>query len=196
MTAVAVTLVCPSCGFVLTDEALEPTISCRRCNSRIEVSIFPAVARAAENHAHQVVVAEEASCYFHLDRVADFACSRCGRFLCPLCRIPWVGEDICPLCLETASTGAEGDKLASSRFHFDGLALLLSTAPLPTIFFSMFTAPVALGFALFTFRKNCSIVSRSKVRFILAILFSTATIVGWIVFFVYAFRHRGLSTPD
>ncbi len=188
MAVQAITVACPCCGLVLSGD--DAVTICGNCKSRIEATVFPALFRASESYAHEVVLTDEAACYFHAERVAAFACSRCGRFLCPLCRIAWSGEDVCASCLEAASKGTQADKLASSRFHFDSLALTLSTAGVLTGFLSMLTAPLALGLAVFTFRKDCSIAPRSKIRFILAMLFSIATIVGWTAFFVYTFRHR------
>lgn len=191
MTAVqAITVACPCCGFVLSSDAA--VIVCANCESRIEATIFPALFRRPESCAQELVLTGEAACYFHAERVAAFACSRCGRFLCPLCRIAWSGEDVCASCLEAAGRGTEGDKLTSSRFHFDSLALTLSTAGVLTGFLSVLIAPLALGLAVFTFKKDCSIAPRSRIRFILAMLFSTAVIVGWTVFFVYAFKHRNI----
>jgi hypothetical protein len=112
-----------------------------------------------------------------------------------LCRIPWAGEDLCPACLEAANSGQQAKQLSSSRFHFDSLTLALSTLPILGGFLSMLTAPIALGFALFTFNRECSIAPRTKIRSILAILFAAATIVGWIVFLVYAFRGRTMEMP-
>jgi hypothetical protein len=168
---------------------------CPRCESEIGVEIFPAFYRDEERLLHEAIVADEASCFFHVDRVAEFACSRCGRFLCPLCRISWAAEDLCPACLQAANSGARAKQLASGRFHYDSLALALSTLPILTGVISILTAPVALGFALFTFNRECSIAPRTKFRFVLAILFSTATIVAWVAFFVYAFRGRRTPAP-
>ncbi len=195
MTAVqAITVACPCCGYVLAGD-YGGAMVCGTCKSRIETALFPALFRVPESCAQEMVLTDEAACYFHAGRVAAFACSRCGRFLCPLCRIEWSGQDVCAACLEAASKWTEGDTLASSRFHFDSLALTVSTAGVLTGFLSILTAPLALGLAVFTFSKECSIAPRSRIRFILAMLFSAATIVGWTVFFVYAFRHNGIL-PD
>jgi hypothetical protein len=192
----AFTFVCPCCGFLIADEPSGPgAVTCRRCNSHIEVAIFPALLRSEESHIHEAAIADESTCFFHADRVAAFACSRCGRFLCPLCRIEWLSEDLCPSCLEAAGTGKQADTLASTRFHFDSLALAMSTLPLLSGFPSILTAPVALGFALFTFRKQCSIAPRTKLRFLLSMLFSIATMAGWTMFFVYAFRRNTGGPP-
>jgi hypothetical protein len=122
--------------------------------------------------------------------VAAVTCSRCGRFICHFCRISWAGEDLCATCLQASSTGKDAGKLASNRFHFDSLALALSTIPILTVVLTIVTAPLALGVALFTFRKECSIAPRSKIRFIVAILLSLIQIAAWVFFFLYTFRQR------
>ncbi len=195
------TFLCPSCGFLIENESLNGGgIQCRHCESRIELTIFPAFQRRAMTQSREAAIGEaalgaEATCYFHAGRVAAFTCTRCGRFLCPLCRIDWAGEDVCAACLEAARTREGADTLASTRFHFDSLALTISTAGVLTGFFSVLTAPIALGFTLFTFRKECSIAPRTKIRFVLALMFSLATIVGWAVFFVWAFRRNTVFAP-
>ncbi|HEX3682939.1 MAG TPA: hypothetical protein VHU83_10395 [Bryobacteraceae bacterium] len=141
------------------------------------------------------VVSGEAACFFHPDRIAAFPCARCGRFLCALCRISWAGENICTACVEALYKTDQGRALASSRFHFDSLALTVATLPILTWIFSLLTAPLALGFALFTWRRECSIVPRSKIRFVAAILFSMLTIAGWVVFWAYVIR-RSLHTAQ
>ncbi|HZS53739.1 MAG TPA: hypothetical protein VFA65_05005 [Bryobacteraceae bacterium] len=193
--AAALTFTCPACGFVLVNEPNRSSIQCRRCGSSITIELFPGFYRAAETVQHQPVVSDEASCFFHMDRVAAFTCSRCGRFLCALCRISWAGEDLCPACLQTANSSQKTTQLSSGRFHTDSLALALSTLPLLGGFLSIVTAPVALGFALFTFNRECSIAPRTKIRSILAILFSATTIAIWIVVLVHTFRGRNTSVP-
>lgn len=186
----ALTLACPNCDSLLSEQPVAgQDVVCYACHSHIQTSLYPAFFRRAESHAHELVVTSEAACFFHADRVAAFACVRCGRFLCPLCRISWAGEDVCASCLEAAGTGSE-EKIASSRFHFDSLALFLSTVMLLASFLSIITAPIALGLAIFTYRKECSVAPRSKYRLWLAMLFSLATIIGWISIFVLLYRNK------
>jgi len=182
---------CPRCGYELPLEAVQPQGGrCGACEAHVEAAVFPALYRAEESSTWEAVVSGEAGCFFHPDRIAVFSCDRCGRFLCPLCRISWAGENVCTACLEAASNGKQARALASGRFHYDSLALAIATLPVLTWIFSMLTAPLALGFALFTWRRECSIVPRSKIRFVAAILFSMLTIAGWIVFWAYLVRHN------
>lgn len=195
-TAAPVIFTCPACGLKQSSEASQgPLVPCRRCASELTVELFPAFFRAQATVRHQAVVAHESSCFFHTDRVAEFTCGRCGRFLCSLCRISWASEDLCPACIQAASSGPRSAQLASSRFHYDSLALALSTLPVLTGIISLITAPFALGFALFTFNRECSVAPRTKTRQVLAILFSTATIAAWVAFFIYAFHGHQVPPP-
>jgi hypothetical protein len=153
---------------------------------RAQAVIFPAIFRSTEPVIDQVVLAGEAACYFHAERIAAVACGRCGRFLCQMCRISWAHEDLCPTCVERKETHT----VASGFYHYDSLALAVSTLPIITVFFTLFTAPLALGIALFTFRKQSSVAPRSKARFIAAIVIALAQIAAWVVFFIYSFRRR------
>lgn len=184
LSSAAAAFRCPRCGRELPGEALQPRgATCAGCEAHVEAIVFPALYRREESSAWEPVVSGEAGCFFHPERIAAASCARCGRFLCPLCRISWVGESVCTACLEAADRPGNASALASGRFHFDSLALVLSTLPILTWFFSLLTAPFALGLALFTWRRECSIVPRSKIRFIAAILFSLLTMAGWIAFF-------------
>ncbi len=187
-------LLCPCCGGALGPEALQPHgARCSGCEAHVEAAAFPALFRGGPRAVNEPVVSDEAACFFHPNCVAAFSCGRCGRFLCALCRISWAGENVCTACLEVASKAGKGHALASSRFHFDSLALALATLPVLTWIFSMLTAPLALGFALFTWQRECSIAPRSKIRFIGALLFSVLTIAGWVVFWIYVARRQPAS---
>ncbi|MGC2661748.1 MAG: hypothetical protein WA324_27640 [Bryobacteraceae bacterium] len=182
---------CPRCGAELPAAAFDPAgTRCQICGTYAQAIVFPALFRKLESAPAQVVIAGEAACYFHPERVAAVACARCGRFLCQFCRIDWGGEDLCPACLAAPDTGKGVSQIASSRFRFDSLALAISTLPILTIFLTIFTAPLALGIALFTFRKECSVAPRSKVRFVAAIVISLAQILAWILVFFYSVRQR------
>ena len=189
---------CPRCGQEISPDALQPEGSaCSFCNAHVEASVLPALFREVQVAAYDPVLSGEAGCFFHPDRIAAFTCALCGRFLCPLCRIEWPGQDVCVACLEAGKSTTFKGALVSSRFHFDSLALALSTLPVLASFFSLLSAPAALGLSFVTWRRECSIVPRSKIRFFLAILFSTATIAFWVVFFLYLFRRsmRPVSVP-
>jgi hypothetical protein len=184
---VIVTVFCPRCERELPAESLEPGgARCYHCESRVEATVFPAAFRTVSTISDRAVVSGEAACFFHDDRVAAVSCSNCGRFLCHFCRIEWSGGNLCVACIEALGEPSKSTALESSRFHFDSLALSLATIPSLLVFPSLFTAPLALGMALVTIRKSCSITPRSKWRFVAAMLVSLAVIGGWLWLFIYS----------
>lgn len=196
--AEGLTVACPHCSSELPGAALgESGATCSVCGTQARAVVFPAKFRNSEPAVDQAVLSDEAACFFHADRVAAVACSRCGRFLCQFCRISWDADDLCPACLEAASTGkstltadTRNSPPSSTLYRYDSLALFVSTVPIITVFFTIFTAPLALGIALFTFRNKCSVAPRTKMRFVAAIIISLAQIAGWVIFLIYSFRRR------
>jgi hypothetical protein len=189
----ALSAACPRCGNNLPAEVFQTGgAACYDCGSLVEGAVFPTLFAESRQDADVPAVADESTCFFHADRVAAFSCSRCGRFLCNLCRISWPAGDVCPACVQDGAALASPKELVSSRFHFDTVALLVATVPILGFSITIMSAPVALGFALFTFRKECSIAPRSKIRFVAAILISLVLVAGWIALLVFAIR-QGLS---
>ncbi len=195
-TGVGATVFCPRCERELPVESAQPGgARCYHCESRVETSVFPAAFRTASVGADQVAVSSEATCFFHDDRVAAVSCSNCGRFLCNFCRIEWSGTDLCVTCLEALREPAKSTALESNRFHFDSLALTLAVVPSLLVFPSLLTAPAALGLALVTFRRSCSITPRSKWRFIAAMLVSLAVIGAWAWLFIFSASQARTRQP-
>lgn len=195
-TSAIATLFCPRCERELPEESAEPGgACCYHCESRVEATVFPAAFRTASARADQVVVFGEATCFFHDDRVAAVSCSNCGRFLCNFCRIEWSGADLCVACVEALREPGKSTALESNRFHFDSLALTLAVAPSLLVFPSILTAPAALGLALVTFRRSCSITPRSRWRFVAAILVSLAVIGTWAWLFIYSASQARTRQP-
>lgn len=188
--ALAISVPCPQCQRVLPFASLTGEgATCPECDARVTVRIFPAASAARATVADSRPLRAESTCYFHEDRVAVYSCNRCGRFLCRLCRISWPGEDVCPACVEVAIEEPQYRDMESERFHWDSLALAVAVIPSLLVSPSVISAPVALGLALFTFRKPCSLVPRSKIRFVLAMAIAFAEIAGWI--WVFSMMYRG-----
>jgi DNA-directed RNA polymerase subunit RPC12/RpoP len=189
-TSISATLFCPRCERELPVESTQTRgARCYHCESRVEAVVFPAALRTASTLADQAVVSGDATCFFHDDRVAAVSCSNCGRFLCNLCRIEWSGGGLCVACVEALRHPGKSTALESNRFHFDSLALALAIIPSLLIFPSLLTAPAALGLALVTIRRSCSITPRSKWRFVVAMLLSLAVICAWAWLLIYSVSH-------
>jgi hypothetical protein len=197
VAALAISVPCPQCQRTLpSHSAQDDGGSCPFCGAAVKLRVFPAAFAVYTLTSDSAPLGEEATCYFHADRVAVRHCARCGRFLCQLCRISWPGEDLCPACVEAALKEPETRHMESYRFHWDTLTLAVAVFPSLLISPSIISAPFALGLALFTFRKPCSILPRSKVRFVLAIAIALVEIAGWIFILTVAFRRAAAGGPS
>jgi hypothetical protein len=71
---------------------------------------------------------------------------------------------------------------------FDNVSLFLVTAPVITILFwflTIFSAPVSLFLSFYYWPRQWNLLPRSRVRFVLAILFSLILIGLWVLVIYY-----------
>jgi hypothetical protein len=111
-------------------------------------------------------------------------CSECGRFLCALCDIEFNGRHLCPQCLEVGEKKHKMKSLETQRVLYDEIALTLAIIPVIFIWPTVITAPMSLFIAIRHWRSPLSIIPRTKIRFILAILLSGLQITGWMFLFI------------
>ena len=177
---------CPSCGAALPVAARAPGASfpCPGCGAPTDLFLFPALVRPPANTIPAAAsLPGDATCFHHPDRVAVVACVICGRFLCGLCDLDLGDRHVCATCLhaEHESGGPAGRRV--SRFvQYDSLALALATIPILSLafwFLSCLAAPAAAFLAVRFWRRPVSLLPRTKLRFVLALLIAAATIVGW-----------------
>ena len=108
-------------------------------------------------------------------------CEACGRFLCALCDCELHGEHFCPACLEVGRQKGRIKRLENQRTLYDGIALSLAVFPLLIYYFVIVTAPIVLYLAIRHWNSPLSIVHRTKLRLVLAIILAGAEIVAWCV---------------
>lgn len=151
---------------------------CPACNNSIRIAVFPALLRAQERIAAEIFAVSEgeASCYNHVSKRAAVSCNHCGRFLCLLCAIEVSGQNWCPDCLLNAKVKHNLREVQSERTLYDSIALSLATFPFLVIYPAFVTAPLAIFLSIRFWKKPGSLVPRTKIRFILALLFSIAEI--------------------
>ncbi|MEW6159846.1 MAG: hypothetical protein AB1813_20635 [Verrucomicrobiota bacterium] len=175
-------LLCTKCNATLAEEFTHASSVqvCHSCRSQIEVEIFPALYRQfSPGQKGETIVADEASCFYHLEKKAVIPCEICGRFLCALCDIELDGQHLCPGCLES---GRRKGTLA----HFDDRRVLwdncaLGTAVLPILMWpiTFVTAPMSIFMAIRYWKAPLSLIPRTRIRFVLAIIIATAQIIAW-----------------
>jgi hypothetical protein len=185
---------CPKCRAWLLEEIFnQPELApCPACGVPLQVEIFPALFRKISAGASPeiILVEGESSCFYHPQKKAVRTCDGCGRFLCALCDCELHSQHFCPACLETGKTKGKIKNLENERTLYDSIALTLSILPLLIFYVTLLTAPMALFLAIRYWKSPGSILHRTKFRFILAIIFSTAQIAGWTIFFIIlATRH-------
>lgn len=129
----------------------------------------------------------QAECFYHPGKKAVVACAGCGRLLCALCEVPSDnGHSLCMNCLSATQKGAGAVRFDNSRMLYDSLALYLAFLPLLFVFITIVTAPVVIYIVLRYWRASGSIVPRTRIRFIIALLMAVLQLAGWVILLVLA----------
>ena len=110
-------------------------------------------------------------------------CSVCGRFVCALCDVALNDRHLCPACFEKGKSKRKIKSLENHRTCYDQIALMVATVPLLVYFITLFTAPLTIYLIVRHWNTPGSIISRTKVRFILAFILAGLQITAWILFF-------------
>jgi hypothetical protein len=139
----------------------------------------PAVGVAGETVSAQ----GEAECFFHPGKKAIVPCSGCGRLLCGLCDVEFEGRHLCLNCLQAGRARQKIVALENQRPLYDSIALALAFYPLLFVFPTLITAPAAVYVVLRYWKRATSLLPRTRVRYVLALLLAGVQIVGWTLLF-------------
>jgi len=185
---------CPACqAWLLEGVFNQPQLSpCPACGVPLQVEVFPALFRRINpgQSGEIIMVDGESSCFYHPQKRAVLPCQGCGRFLCALCDCELNGQHFCPACLETGKTKGKIKSLENRRTLYDSIALSLAVYPLLIFYFTLVTAPVALFVAIRYWNAPRSIIRRTRVRYVVAIVLASMQIAGWGFLFVALATHR------
>lgn len=184
-------LSCPRCGKALDALSWHDAGSgqCKACLTDFEFAGFPALqAGRARVAAQTAQVAEESVCFFHPENRAETVCEDCGRLVCIVCTISFGGRKRCPVCVAAArKSGAV--EVVRERVLYDNVAFALAFYPLLVFPVTAVTAPLALGFVFFGWRKPNSLVrGPSRARLVCAALLALLEIAGWLIFLISRLR--------
>jgi hypothetical protein len=184
---------CSKCQTALTSPTFynaDGLVPCPSCGSQLQVQLFPAFFReeVRGSKAENVLIEGESSCFYHPQKKAVLPCDGCGRFLCALCDVELNGQHLCPTCLERGQQKGTLKSLENHRVRYDGVALLIALAPLLIWPLTLITGPGAVFFAVRHWRTPTSIVRRTKVRYVMAIVIGLAETGAWVVGLAYALR--------
>ena len=174
---------CSACGAAVPESTFNTSapVACKGCGAELQVTVFPALAGGPVqvDYGDSLQTVDQTSCFYHPGKSAVVACENCGRFLCSLCEIDMSGRRICPNCLELGRKQERIEELVTQRTLYDQVALSLAVLPLLMFFVTMITAPMTIYYALRHWKSPTSILRRSKIRFILAMLIALIEVGGW-----------------
>lgn len=172
---------CPRCQNVLPQLHAEHLLPCPTCRLEVQTLVFPAWFKtfAPAPVGQQVISEGESSCFYHPTKQAAVPCDACGRFLCSLCDCEVQGQHYCPGCVSAATSKGRMVLFERSRTNHDSVALSLAAFSLLLGPFALIVGPTAIFWALWFWRRPGSLLPRTKVRSILAIIIGLATTVGW-----------------
>src|SRR5262245_14377798 len=174
---------CSKCGRPIEPHYLnlDHAVECAGCGSELRTRVFPALFhRPAASPAATITGEAEASCFYHTENLAVAACDSCGRFVCGLCKVEMSGRSVCPSCINSGIKTRKLIGLESHRTMYDTVALLLATLPVFLVWPTIVTAPAVIYVSVRYWNAPSSVVGRTKIRFILAILLSLVQIGLWI----------------
>lgn len=186
---------CPKCQAWLLDGVFnQPELSpCPACGVPLQVEVFPALFRRHQpgQSGETILVESEAGCFYHPQKKAILPCQGCGRFLCALCDCELKGQHFCPACLEAGKTRGKIKNLENQRTLYDSIALALAIYPLLIFYFTVVTAPLTLYVAIRYWNAPRSLVHRTKIRYLAAIVLALLQLAGWGVLVVaLTIRHH------
>ncbi len=185
-------ITCSKCKVPLQDFLNAPDLTvCPSCGVGMQIHVFPSLFRnlMPGQTGDTLLTDQEASCFYHPQKKAVITCEGCGRFLCALCDVELNEQHLCSTCLESGKKKGKLKNLENHRMVYDGMALTLAIVPLLIWPFTIITAPAAIFVAIRYWKAPTSIIPRSKLYFILAILFAGLQVAGWIYFIGRQFTH-------
>lgn len=137
---------CPRCGaYVDLDRMVAGEQRCQTCGGTFLATPFrPPVLRERVGSVAEAGPEGAVPCARHSGNTAVDNCSRCGVFMCNLCRIEIEGQELCPGCFDrlTAQGGLSG---AQTRIRdYRGMAVSLGVLGILFSCFGLITGPVTL----------------------------------------------------
>ena len=167
-------------------------VACAGCATPVRLIVFPAALKPVEEgKAGELILVEgEASCFYHPEKKAVLTCGYCGRFLCSLCDVDLNGEHLCPPCIESGKKKGKLKSLENHRVRYDDVALALAILPMLFSCVVVLTAPIAMYVAIHYWNAPGSILPRSKVRFVIAILIAAVQLGVCAVVFYFLVAGR------
>ncbi len=159
---------------------------CPSCGGLARIDVFKAQFRdqPSANAAETLLEDGAAGCFYHPRKKAVVPCSACGRFLCSLCDVELDGNHICFSCLETGRKKKKIKNLENNRTLYDRIALSLALYPVLIFYLTLISARIVVYICMRYWKAPSSILPRTKIRFIFALILASLQILGWVVLFL------------
>jgi uncharacterized paraquat-inducible protein A len=182
---------CPNCETPLRPERAG-RYRCPRCQVVLDLWITEAAVRDRQPAAAPLALApageDQPACVGHPQNASVVACSRCGDFICEVCRIQIEGRELCPACFERGVDKAEL-KSVKRQFRQPEFALGLGALSIPggclVSYFAAFVGLVAIGVgiqALMKIHKQPALGGKGKA--IAGIILGSIGFLMWVLVFV------------
>lgn len=161
-------------------------VPCPSCGVLTYAAVFPAASEGPGKGelGDALLDGSEASCFFHAGKKAVIACEMCGRFLCSLCDIELGGRHLCSGCISSGRKKGKIKNLGRRRMLYDEVALAVAVVPIIFVWPTLITAPVAIILAIRHWKAPSSVIPRTRIRFVLALLIAGIQVAAWITLFV------------
>jgi ribosomal protein L37AE/L43A len=190
---------CPRCGGYLDLERLSGgEMRCPSCNGRFLAASFqpPAVRERVVSTA-EAGPDGAAPCAMHPGNAAVGNCTRCGVFLCALCRMPVDGQELCPGCFDRLTSE---QALSTARIRvrdYRGMALSLGVFGLLVSCFGLITGPLTLFLVSLAVRQRRLWQERGgTASLVMASLFALVQIGISILFLIGLFVQAAKAGPS
>jgi hypothetical protein len=146
-----------------------------------DIRLFPAIIRRRKVLRQESVIEEgQSTCFFHPKVTASAICDVSGRMICELCTTEFEGKTVSFEALQSL-VDVKGSSKGSVRTNWDSIALALAILPAIFWFFTLVTAPLALGICIFKWKEGpTGVFGRMRWRYIVAGLLALGQIVMWI----------------
>jgi len=187
MSAVALTIFCQGCKKPLPIDAEQngQVRGCPSCSRGFRIDLFPALIKKEEpsNRPRSTTHEAQSTCFYHENYQAKVACESCGRFLCDLCDVPFLGGHHCVRCIENMQE-EKAPTLVNSEFRWLNMAAMVFLISIPFWFMSLLTFPLALIMIIKHFRRKNPVLPTSKHEIVTAILAGLlwVVILGLVIF--------------
>ena len=137
---------CPRCrGYLDLERLPAGEVRCLTCDKTFLAAPFhPPVVRERATSLAEAGPDGAAPCAVHPGNAAVGNCTRCGVFLCTLCRVQVDGQELCPGCFDRL-TAEESLSTARTRIRdYRGMAVSLGIFGLLASCFGLITGPLTL----------------------------------------------------